>query len=436
MKTTRLPFVMMLMTAVTLLGCSEAPADPPAAVVAPAAPTETAAPTAPVGELPQGIVAERPAGEPRSAKNPAGTYVEITDGAHKGRFMVAYTAKWKSIVGKEVAMKFEPIPGGEFVMGSPEGEEGREKDEGPQVKIAVQPMWIGKYETTWDQFDPFIELYRPIKDGELKQKITDDNRADAVSVPTPIWEQEAIPVINSMGRADGFPASHMSQFNARQYTKWMSRSTGEFYRIPTESEWEYATRAGTTTAFFWGDDADKMDEYGWYFENSEWEDPDKGHPDLGAGYRKVGEKKANPWGLHDVYGNVAEWCIDQHVADQYAKVKAKGEPVAAADAIAWPTEYYGRVLRGGHWDADAVGCRSATRWKCTVEWKELDPQLPKSIWYFTEFWFGFRPVRPLYAPDAAVKAKFWKADIEDWREVLADNKQAKLLVEQGDGDTK
>ncbi len=108
-----------------------------------------------------------------------------------------------------------------------------------------------------------------------------------------------------MGK-DGFPAISMTQHAANKYCEWLSAKTGHFYRLPTEAEWEYAARAGTTTAYFWGDDPAQIGDYCWYGKNSDFK------------YQKVGKKKPNPWGLYDMLGNVIEWTLDQYDPDFYA----------------------------------------------------------------------------------------------------------------------
>jgi formylglycine-generating enzyme required for sulfatase activity len=241
-------------------------------------------------------------------------------------------------------------------------------------------------------------LYNILKNREQPLHITDDNRADAFSVPTPLYEPD---FAYALGEEPDQPAVTMTQYAAKQYTKWLSLGKGRFYRLPSEAEWEYACRAGSTSAFSFGDDADKLEEYAWYFDNSDDE------------YHCVGKKLANAWGLFDMHGNVWELVLDQYDQDAYSRLT----PKAAAGVVA-PTKMYRRVMRGGAWDSDPPDLRSASR-SCTKEWQNEDPSLPKSPWWFTDeeaLCVGFRIVRPLTAPPPAERGQYWDADVEYLRE--------------------
>jgi formylglycine-generating enzyme required for sulfatase activity len=311
-------------------------------------------------------------------------------------------------------------------MGSPADEEERKDDEGPQFQVKIEPFWMAKYEITWEQMQPFLDRYKVYKESQTPNAALDD--ADAISFPTPVYPQEAVPIYEAMGWKGKYPVADMAQIAARQYTKWLSKKTGHFYRLPTEAEWEYAARAGTSTPYSYGDSADDLGEYAWYFDNSEWDDPDRGHPKTFNGYREVGQKKPNPWGLYDMHGNVAEWVIDQYDPSHYKKFA--GKTVDWREVINWPTTEYPRVVRGGHYDSDAFQCRSASRLGSSAAWKEIDPQKPKSIWWHTSAFFaGFRIIRPVNEPAEAEKLKFWEPDYADaWNVLKTSQKEVRQRV--------
>ena len=179
-----------------------------------------------------------------------------------------------------------------------------------------------------------------------------------------------------------------------EYCRWLSSRTGKAYRLPTEAEWEYAARAGTKTAYHFGDDESKLGDYAWFDGNN----MDHTHP--------VGTKKANPWGLHDMYGNVMEWCVDHYTKDFYAKSPADKLTLCPVNL---PTEYrFSHVARGGSWLEKAKDCRSASRKGSDKTWIKDDPQKPQSIWWLTNSDFvGFRVVRAVeeYPELKGIKSK-------------------------------
>jgi formylglycine-generating enzyme required for sulfatase activity len=301
-----------------------------------------------------------------AVKEPAGKYPIVEKMTHKG-----YT---ETIPGTKVTFDMVPIPGGTYLMGSPTTEKGRSADEGPQHPVQLKGFWMGKCVVTWDEFDTWWRGRTGNKEDKDPEIPKD---ADAITRPTPAYADETF----ELGR-EGFPVISLSHHTVMQYCRWLSMKTGKVYRLPTEAEWEWAARAGTSTPYFFGDDPKKLDEYAWYSANSE----DKTHP--------VGKKKPNPWGLYDIYGNVAEWCLDHYKKDYYdsfPRDKPTLQPVLKPTAARWS-----HVVRGGSWDVDADRCRSATRRGSDKSWIRLDPQRPQSIWWLTSAEFvGFRIVRPI-----------------------------------------
>ena len=286
----------------------------------------------------------------------------------------------------DLAMEMVPIRGGKFLMGSPEDEADRNDDEGPQREVTVSPFWMGKFEVTWDQYDAWREEIDQLRRKMLSVKAGPrDELVDGVSKPT----EEYTDMSFGMGKGD-YPAICMTQHAARTFCQWLSAKTGRYYRLPTEAEWEYACRAGTTTAYSFGDDPDDLEDYAWYFDNSDDQ------------YQEVGQKEPNAWGLHDMHGNVAEWVLDQYDEEFY------GREQQAIDPLNIPKTLYPRVVRGGGWDDDPEMLRSAVREASSDDWKEQDPQIPKSIWYHTDaLGVGFRVVRPLNEPSAEEKMAKW-----------------------------
>ncbi len=300
----------------------------------------------------------------------------------------------ETIPGTAVSFEMLPIPAGELTLGSPDSEKGRKADEGPAVKVKLSPFWMGKLEVTWTEYEIFM---RPEIELDLrKRNATEDavnSVSDAISRPTKPYVEMSF----GMGK-DGFPAISMTHHAASKYCEWLSARTGHFYRLPTEAEWEYACRAGTTTAYSFGDDASVIGDYAWWGKNSDWK------------YQKVGKKKPNPWGLHDIHGNVLEWTLDQYDADWFKKNAGK----VLEDPWNPSTTPYPHAARGGSWDdEDPAKLRSAARRASDKSWKIQDPQLPKSIWYHTDAQFlGFRVVRPLKVAEPEQLKKYWNNGVE------------------------
>lgn len=316
-------------------------------------------------------------------------------------FMVPYT---QSIPGSEVTFEMEPIPGGVFELGSPDTEKDRSPDEGPVVSVVIEPFWMARHEVTWSEYKIFMELGNVFEKFEERgiRKVTKENEVDAVTAPSKLYEPS---FTFGSGEDPRQPAVSMSQFAAKQYTKWLSLLTNELYRLPTEGEWEYACRAGSRTAYSFGDDVGELGDHAWYYENSE----DKTQP--------VALKKPNAWGLYDMHGNASEWVLDAYADSWYAELSKRNSPIPALDVINWPRKLYPRVLRGGSWNLDPRDCRCAARRQSNDEdWRSYDPNVPKSPWWFASDEsqdVGFRVVRPLSAVPANKRTKYWDSDIQE-----------------------
>ena len=223
-------------------------------------------------------------------------------------------------IQKEVAIEMEliGIPAGTVTMGSPADEKNRFEDE-EQVSVTLtKPFSLGKTEVTQGQWKEVMGT-EPW-DGQDNVKADKDN-----------------------------PATYVSWDDATAFCKKLTeieRKSGklkanEEYRLPTEAQWEYACRAGTTTTHSFGDDESKLGEYAWFDGNTRGEEY----------AHKVGLKKPNPWGLHDMHSNVWEWCSDWY-----------GEKLSSGVDPVGPNAGSFRVIRGGYWVSSASNCRSAFRY--------------------------------------------------------------------------
>ena len=205
------------------------------------------------------------------------------------------------------------IPGGTFWMGSSDSEEDRDSNESPRHEVTVPRFAMGRYTVTFDEYDAFCEATKRDKPNDYG------------------WGRGNRPVI------------HVNWHDAIAYTEWLSKETGKRYRLPSESEWEYAARAGTTTHYWWGDDIGK-NHANCMGSGSQWS---------GKQTAPVGSFEPNLFGLHDTAGNVLEWVQDCWHEDY------RGAPVDGS-ARETPGDRR-RVLRGGSWSTQPRHVRSANR---------------------------------------------------------------------------
>lgn len=295
-----------------------------------------------------------------------------------------FEAYQQQIPGSELSIDLVPISGAKFTMGSAETEAGRKSDEGPEHEVKVDDFWMSTLEITWDQFELF--LYRET-DGEFITANREIELAvDGVSGAT-------MPYVNF--NKPGYPLINVTQYAASTFCKWLSAKTGHFYRLPTEAEWEYASRAGSAGSYPF--EENQLEEFAWYAGNSN-KKPQKG-----------GTKKPNKWGLYDMQGNVAEWVLDGYDESYYQRTNKTENPVLFAE------ELYPRVVRGGSFKDPKENLRSASRQHSDKSWKKRDPQIPKSLWWLTDaLHVGFRIVRPVTVPPKAEWENYWGKPIKEY----------------------
>lgn len=281
-----------------------------------------------------------------------------------------------------IEMKF--IPGGSFILGSSATEVGRKPDENNAQNVEVDAFWMASHEITWGLYKLFLQ--REIDAEVVENSLHLD--VDGISGATTPYVDMSL----GMGTDDNLPVGNVTWLAATRFCKWLSAITGNFYRLPTESEWEYAAQAGNENAYSFGNDVSKLSDYAWHADNSD----NKYHP--------IKEKEPNAWGLYDMNGNVAEWTLNQYTENGYAEesvfeVATKQHPIS---------------IRGGSFQDDAADVRSASRQPSKAIWKQRDPQFPKSKWWNTDAPFvGFRIVRPLNPPVVEDYGLYWPEKVSN-----------------------
>jgi formylglycine-generating enzyme required for sulfatase activity len=242
------------------------------------------------------------------------------------------------------------LASGEFMMGSPEGERGRQDDEGTPRRVTIPKGFaIGKFEVTVDQFSAFV-ADTGITAGNHCKAIVADRVPATWGPPEGSFRQPGFDVEGSQ------PVVCISWHEAQAYAAWLRRRTGKPYRLPTEAEWEYAARAGTSTSYSFGDDETALCAYARFADLSSrfgWHDGCRsGAPAVGP--RPVGSLKPNPWGLFDMHGNAWEWVED-------CWTPTASEIPVDGSAFARPGNCEMGVTRGGSFAAGSRRVRSAIR---------------------------------------------------------------------------
>jgi sulfatase modifying factor 1 len=295
------------------------------------------------------------------------------------------------IPGTKVDFDMVTIPGGTFKIGSPESEPYRSEDEGPQRSIQISSFWMGKYEVTWDEYEAFYQdTKREGRTEDQYRYVNNSKDIDAYTGPTPAYGNP------DQGWGKGTrPAITMTHHAAEAYCAWLSQKTGKNYRLPTEAEWEYACRGQTKSAYFFpgspeqfspnrlwnkifGTDTTFINSHMVYAANSN-------------GKTEVPTRvKMNPFGLVNMLGNVKEFCSDWYGKDAY-RYYPEDPPIIDPKGPSEGKEY---VIRGGSYLSDAGDVRVAERnYTRNDQWLLTDPQMPKSIWWYSDCSdVGFRVV--------------------------------------------
>jgi formylglycine-generating enzyme required for sulfatase activity len=260
-----------------------------------------------------------------------------------------------------LGMKFTLIKADEFLMGSPDTDKDAEDDEKPQHRVRItRPFYLGVHEVTRGQFRRFVD-----DSGYQTEAEKDGKGGNGWNEEAKNFEQNPRYTLLNPGfdQTDEHPVVNVSWNDAVAFAEWLGKKEGKAYRLPTEAEWEYACRAGTTTRYFCGDDVEALAEVGNVADGTAREK----YPSWNANAARDGfvytapdgRYRSNAWGLHDMHGNVLEWCWDWYGKDFY-----KGSRV---DDPAGPLEAAVRVIRGGGWDYSPRNCRSANRDRFTPD---------------------------------------------------------------------
>lgn len=295
----------------------------------------------------------------------------------------------ENIVGSAISFDMLAIPGGTFRMGSPGDEPFRMEDEGPVREVKISPFFMARIEVSWDEYLAFFkQTGAQGKSSDTYLKV-DQGEVDGISGPTPPYGAP------DQGWGKGkMPAMSMTHHAAEVYCQWLTEITGKTYRLPTEAEWEYAARGGTSMPYFFesdprrfvdkgirnklfGVDTAVINSYIIYDENS--------------GSRSASPElvQENPFGLINMLGNVLEFCSDWYAEDAYSQ-----EAEGTLENPTGPNSGEEHVVRGGSYRDGAEHVRSASRdFTRSVAWLKTDPQMPKSVWWYSDcFYVGFRVV--------------------------------------------
>ncbi len=305
----------------------------------------------------------------------------VADTSAQDKHPKRYTETVTTEDGRKLSFEMVLIPGGDFLMGSPADEVGRQDHEGPQREVRLDSFYLCTTETTIELFMAYYEEtvtskedFVAMEQAKKNSEESDEDDVDAITGPTTVYGDM------TLGYGQKNPAMGMTWNNAMTFCKWLSKKTGNKYRLPTEAEWEYAFRAGTTNIFGFGNDPNQLVDFAWFEANADYEN------------HEVAQKKPNAWGLYDMPGNVREWVYDFYSPTAY-KEAAGNTPAISPKG---PKTGKIHVARGGDYNSSAEELRCAARAFEEKWWRSGDPQFPKSKWWLPEMdIIGFRVARSL-----------------------------------------
>jgi sulfatase modifying factor 1 len=284
-----------------------------------------------------------------------------------------------------VDFNMKAIPGGTFTMGSSEGDKFADSDELPAREVTVDQFFMSEIEVSWDEY---LTWYAQTAAEGRTTDIGVLDGVDGITGATPPYGNPD----QGWGKSKR-PAITMTFYAVEKYCEWLSLVTGKTYRLPTEAEWEYAARGGTNSSYYFEGDVKDYAEIGFksklfgadtsvinshaiYLTNS------------GGKSQVPNMVKANPFGLKNMLGNVAEFCQDIYLSDAYSKnAGPQNNPIVLNGGVE-------HVVRGGSFLSDALQLRIADRNKTNHDgWMKTDPQIPKSLWWYSDcYHVGFRIV--------------------------------------------
>ncbi len=315
-----------------------------------------------------------------------------------------------AVITNAAGLQLAYVPAGDFLMGAADADKDALDHERPQHRVRItRPFYLGTTPVTVGQFRAFVKDSGYKTDAEVGKAtawkyITAAGKIEA-GKPEHNWQNTGLPL------GDDFPVLNVTYNDALGFCRWLSASEGKTYRLPTEAEWEYACRAGTTTRWWSGDDEDALETAAHlaFYSPKKYGQASgpKTRDDAYLFMAPVAKYRPNPWGLYDLHGNVWQWCSDWYAPDYY-----KASP---AEDPQGPKGGETRVVRGGNWSRGPFHCRSSHRYDIAPDSCSL--------------WIGFRVVLETSASKAPPPPNRGEEEAKTFRNGLG---QPLVLIKPGE----